>query len=366
MKKVFKSAAFLVATAGLIFNISCKKQLDNPINNSVALSEQEVSTSEQKVVGFLKNYTAVKNGAKIDGEAVTPENARWYFETTLNYCYGFTQDLLTNSRMDTVYVTLPETDAQGNISYNDLMDTYGSIIETVRDTYMTINMENKTLQFVMMNLDNNSARNEGSRVQVIMNTGSKDIDPGTPTPNPNPGPWYGIPFSLGDDWIWGLNRGKCDGSVLTSDAAQQLTEKVLNYDIANMLYYNPCPTCYTFIENPHTVYLFTGFHGTNDSIFHATGLTWEEVENYCIPYRDMNKYYAWIMQQSHYPGMIINPYGRDWYYKVQVEDSRCIDDRNGINNLWRIWHEITVINATRWWRKLDPSYPVPIDEIIHY
>jgi len=339
MKKVFKSAAFLVATAGLIFNISCKKQLDNPINNSVALSEQEVSTSEQKVVGFLKNYTAVKNGAKIDGEAVTPENARWYFETTLNYCYGFTQDQLTNSRMDTVYVTLPETDAQGNISYNDLMDTYGSIIETVRDTYMAINMENKTLQFVMMNIDNNSARNEGSRVQVIMNTGSKDIDPGTPTPNPNPGPWYGIPFSLGDDWIWGLNRGKCDGSVLTSDAAQQLTEKVLNYDIANMLYYNPCPTCYTFIEN----------------------LTWEEVENYCIPRHDMNKYYAWIMQQSHYPGMIINPYGVDWYYKVQVEDKYT---QNHNTSLYSAWHEITVFNCTRLWRKLDPSYPVPIDNEI--
>ena len=357
MKKVLLSVAVIAAMVGVVMS-SCKKDESTQQNKGVAQTEQSVSKSEQKIIDFLADFSAMKQGVKAEGEAVAPEEALWQWETTLNYCYGFTQDELVNGRLDTVVVTMPQPDATGNIAYCDLMETYSSIINAVREKYVAIDVKDKVLQFVMMSFEDGVSKSDNGGVRVIMNTGSRSAGPETPTPTPDPGPWYGRPFYNDDNWIWGMNLGKCDGSVLESDAAQQLTEKVLFYDLDHSLVYTPCPTCYTFIENPHVVQFYTGFYGAYDSVFCATGLTWDEVLSYCIPWQDMKMYYAWIMQKSHYPGMTINPYGYDWYYKVIVEDHKChCSDAH-----WKIWHEVSVINATRRWRRLDPSYPVPIDE----
>lgn len=358
MKKIFRTVALMVATAGMLLNVSCKKNEAAALINeaSAVQKEQSVSPAEQKVTAFLEAYSSMKRGAKAEGDPVTPEEARWQWETTLNYCYGFTQDQLSDMRVDTVWVSMPQADAQGNIAYADLLSTYGEVVSAVREAYKSIDMEGKTLQFVMMSLADGMERADGDRVCVVMSTGSRTNDNGSGTPVAYH--WYGRPFHAGDDWIWGLNLGKCDGSVHESDAAKQLTIKVGDYDMNHSLLYTPCPTCYTYIENPHITQFYTGCNGEYDSVFYATGLTPEEVRTYCIPSQDLNKYYAWIMLRTHYPDMVINPYGYDWYYQVLVTDGISIRQ----DKLWKIWHEVYVYNCTRWWRKLNPNYPVPIEE----
>ena len=140
MKKVLLSVAIIAAMLGVMMS-SCKKEESAQMKNGVAQTEQSMSPSEQRIIDFLADFEAMKQGAKAEGESVTPEQARWQWETTLNYCYGFTQTDLTSMRHDTLRVAMPKTNAQGNVDYTDLMATYNDIVSTVRNAYVNIDME---------------------------------------------------------------------------------------------------------------------------------------------------------------------------------------------------------------------------------
>ena len=91
MKKVLLSVAIIAAMLGVMMS-SCKKEESAQMKNGVAQKEQSMLPTEQRILNFLADYKAMKQGAKTDGEAVTPEQLRYLCETTVNYCYGFTQD----------------------------------------------------------------------------------------------------------------------------------------------------------------------------------------------------------------------------------------------------------------------------------
>lgn len=339
MKKVLLSVAIIAATLGVMMS-SCKKEESALMKEGVAQTEQSMSPTEQRVLDFLADYDAMKRGAKTDGEAVTPEQLRYLCETTVNYCYGFTQDPLTDVRMDTIHVAMPKTDALGNIAYNDQLATYGEIISAIRETYKSINMENKTLKFVMMSL-NNKAKDGDNDITIVMNTGrnTDGIDPQGP-------------FNVDECYLWGI-MGNLES---TNTAVWQEYLKVLDYDYQMMYYYTPCPTCTTWIDNiSDTTYY--GYLENNDSLFYATGLTLEEVLNYQLCYDDLNREYFFIVKRGHW-GQPTNLYNVDWYYYTNVFS-------NGApigHDLFSIWHYFTVFRCTRHWRHGDAPYPIPIDE----
>lgn len=345
MKKVLFSAAMFATIAGVMLMTSCKKQQDTIVKKDAAPFEQGVSGSEQKIIDFIDSYSAFKKGAKVEGESVSLEEARWQWETTFNYCYGFTQSHLLNMRADTVSVSVPEADGEGNISYSDLLGTYGAIIDAVRKAYANIDMDAKTLQFVMMDVEDSSR--DAMNVRVILNTGSDVVD-GVDTVYT--GPWYGVPFVYGECYPWGLA-----GPFSTMDnAAHQLQNKIEIYDANHSYYYVPCPNCYTYIENPHIVKQVYGC-STSDSLFYADGLTEEEANNYEICWRDLNRYYAYIIKLGHYEGMQTNAYNVDWYYKTTI----------GCDRSYRIpiciRHYAIVMHCTRLWRQYNNEYPVPFE-----
>lgn len=339
MKKVLLSVAIIAATLGVMMS-SCKKEESALMKEGVAQTEQSMSPTEQRVLDFLADYDAMKRGAKVDGESVTPELLRHLCETTVNYCYGFTQDHLTDVRMDTIHVAMPKTDALGNIAYNDQLATYGEIISAIRETYKSINMENKTLKFVMMSL-NNKAKDGDNDITIVMNTGrnTDGIDPQGP-------------FNVDECYLWGI-MGNLES---TNTAVWQEYLKVLDYDYQMMYYYTPCPTCTTWIDNiSDTTYY--GYLENNDSLFYATGLTLEEVLNYQLCYDDLNREYFFIVKRGHW-GQPTNLYNVDWYYYTNVFS-------NGApigHDLFSIWHYFTVFRCTRHWRHGDAPYPIPIDE----
>lgn len=349
MKKLLLGAVMIAAMMGVMMS-SCKKEESAQMKDGVAQTEQSMSPTEQKVLDFLSDYDAMKRGAKVDGESVTPELLRHLCETTVNYCHGFTQSYLTDVRNDTVYIPMPKVDGQGNIAYQDLLETYGNIVDVVRKAYKAIDLENKTLQFVTMSINGKGRDEDGENLVIVLRTGSDSE--GTETPDP--GPWYWIPFHYGECYVWG-NFGPFSS---TNTAVWWLQYWLNRYDLFHMLMYNPCPNCVTFIEDPYIFDTYIG-NGETDSIFFVTGIPYNEAVSYQICWQDLNRYHAYNVQLGHYEGMPTNLYNQDWYYKTEIraghrggEEDPCVS----------IYHIVDIWHAVRRWR-VDNSgtYPTPID-----
>ena len=344
-------AAMIIAATGAAIMVGCRKEESAQMKNSVAQTGQNMSPEEQKVLDFLADYDAMKQGMKAEGEPVCPEDARWYIETSMNYCHGFSHILTTNVRLDTVRVAMPKTDEQGLIEYENALETYDNIIDAVRETYKAIDMENKTLQFVMMSIEEGQNRDDSEEIVVIMNTGSETEYSG----DVEDFPWYGVPFAADLCLRW----GNLPYMTAANTACYWIQYWINFYDLTHQCYYIPCPTCYTyFLVDPHIVTSVYG-NANDDNTFYVEGLTYNQALNYEICTDDLNKYYTYFMLHGHEEGVCTNIYGVDSYYNTEIIDySKEISPNN-----WTILYIGYIYNATRVWRSdLIYPYPDPIDD----
>lgn len=340
--KTLVAAIMVVATCAAIL-VGCKKEESTQMKSDVAQTEQNMSPEEQKVLDFLADYDAMKRGVKADGETVTPEQARWQWETTLNYCHGYPLSYLTNLRVDTVSIAMPKADLEGNIAYEDYLATYGKIVDAIREAYKAIDIEEKTLQFVMMSLDDDMAK-DGDSVRVVLNTGSRTTDP--VIPDPVPSDWYGIPFFEDECYIWGL---------VENSAIDRLQLHVRNYDYNHSIAFEP----YYFIVNPYRHATYQG--GTDDWLFSANGITGNMIFNYYLCWEYLNWEFGRIMEHTHSPYMEIRPYGHDGYFDTHVYGKAQCENPFANPKLYDISHVIEVYYATIH-PIINTEYPTPIDE----
>ena len=86
MKRFTKTlvAAMIIAATGAAIMVGCKKEESAQMKDGVAQTEQSVSLDEQEIIDFLTDFKAMKQGAKAEGEAVKPEDARNQWETVFN------------------------------------------------------------------------------------------------------------------------------------------------------------------------------------------------------------------------------------------------------------------------------------------
>lgn len=354
--KYFVVAMIVVAATAAVL-VGCKKDEQTSGEQEKSVSgydeTQQPSESEDKIISFINDYEGMKKGEKAEGEALSLEEARWQWETTLNYCYGFTQSHLRDMRCDTVYVAMPKANTNDKIAYDDLLQTYADIIDAVREQYKAIEIEDKTLMFVTMSIEENTAKDADKNVAIIMNTGSDCLD----NMVENHTPWYGVPFQNNICWHWGLELGSCTYPyILHGDASDEIMNAIASYDRSHETPHVDCLNCETYVEDIHQVAIY-GWPNLEDHLFYAEHLTWDEVLNYCICPDDMNMYYAWIMEKTHYNGMIINPYDIDWYYYVDIRDCRY---NNNSGSDFTIYHIAIVSNGTRRFR-VNRGYPQMID-----
>lgn len=347
MRKILLSVAFFATIAGLLSFSSCKKQ-QNEFISDASRNEQGISQDEQKILDLIESFSEFKNGAKVQGDPLSVADACEQMETMLNYCHSFTQSQLYNMRSDTVFVALPQTDCNGNISYNDFMQTYGTLVDAVRNTYLDINMEEKTLKFVRISVADNNRNNEDN-VRIVLNTGSDTAVTDTIKIEP----WYGIPFHYGNCYLWG-NIGYCDPR---NTASAQINNAIQEYDMRHSLEYVSCPDCFTYIDNlSDSTYSAVDPSGQyKNNIFYIECDTYEELANYHICWTDMNRYYANYIKLGHYENMPPNVYGYDWYYYTSVRSSHYKDIEKDV---YVGKHSVTVYNCTRHWRHHD-DYPIP-------
>lgn len=359
MKRVTKIlfAAILAAATYAAIMVGCKKEEIANRNGVGTYPSQLMSASEEKVLDFLADINSTKRGMKVDGEALCLEDFLWYCETTVNYCYGFPDEIICDIRMDTIRVALPKYNKDGNFEYNDALEFYSKMVNALREAYTSIDIKDKTLQFVMMSIESYNAKDNPDDLVIIMNVGSNSNEnsPGSSSPDQ---PWYVGLFNKDDNWIWGFQLGKCDSTVLESDASDQLTLAIANYDFAHGSLSNPCENCHPyFLVGPNIEEMYVG---NADSIwpFYDSGLSLDETMTRCIPGEELEMYYENIMLNTHTESMETNPFGYYGYYETVVID--MIFGPLNYDN-YQILHRVYVLYATRAWRNDNGTYPIPID-----
>lgn len=98
-----------------------------------------------------------------------------------------------------------------DVNMTDLTDKFNEMIQEVSTTYQAVNFGEKGLSLVNLQEASVAENQLNFTVQVV--TGGKGEVP--------PSPVISGPFEEGDDWWYGEGEGKCDGTVLDGDAAEQ-------------------------------------------------------------------------------------------------------------------------------------------------
>lgn len=200
----------LLVTTTVLYN-SCRKNVATPFNETG--TTYNISSEQEKVLSFLERYEQYqKQPDKSEGDSVSLSQAVWYWDAAFNYQYGFPETYIENIQQDTFYLKRSDVNFNGFITENNLLQIYSEIIETARDRYVAIDLENKSLKYVIVQSVSGSKSGNDYEIEIILTIGEAKI-PQTITPQSI----YGQPYaSTGNRWPWGKIRK--DG-IDTSDYA---------------------------------------------------------------------------------------------------------------------------------------------------
>lgn len=278
---------------------SCKK--DN--ENGPEVNNQDQTT--QKLIEF-KNKLNSK-----DGSSLNIENATWHLEGLLNY-----ENANNNHDMNNInhhYDTLTYDFSGDIINYNELGVVY-------------IDLNKKLNQYILLNpnskfdlIDLNLVKSDNELTVVMISSF------GTSSAKLN----Y-QPFGSSDYWTWGNNTGKCDGSFVGTDAADQLKYR-FNNPIGNFVpgyytgivsvfeYYNSHPIPY-----PYRIFMTTG-HGSSPG-----------THGPCISPESLN----YFLGQFDYVKDINCPSGK------KFKNVNVLEDISTMGNNWAVAHYYQLFYGT--------------------
>lgn len=278
MNKLFSitiSAVLLTSLAATIL-VSCKKDTQEiEQRNSLISGKTEAQRVYEKIIKFHEACEAYHTKAKTDNGYVSPSEARSILDAAINYEFSYVNRHLEDTQLDTLRYSAPQTNSEGNIAINDLIDIYDSFA-------LSIENDKNSVNHFMINYPLNNIRNED--VEIIFTRG-------VPV-NPEPIPYLDY-FVEDDNWIWGMDNGKCDGSIRFSDAAQELTKKC-NAMLSNNTRDDidtASHNIFTFdIDYEIKTYdsLQSIVNGVDYWLFHAENVMHDDVSYYCITYDYLN------------------------------------------------------------------------------
>jgi hypothetical protein len=264
MKTRFSQFFAIMLLAGLLMQ-GCQKEPQS-VDSAGQADESVYTPKAAKLVAdinsFKQKMTAVRENPHLkSGEVMSKEEARWNIETLFNVTYGFPDLSYSKTITDTALVYLP-VDASGNALLEDVVAVYEEVLALVTDFYLAANFDEKG--FLFMQLKSGETINGQLEIKLEAVTGAR-----TNVPDP---PEEYKPFVDGDDWLYGDDLGKCDGSIDQSDAADQLQIIIRS----NITAWPEPPTGFRWIsENPFTITL-TGYEYTVDNdylIFYIENFT---------------------------------------------------------------------------------------------
>lgn len=334
MKSITKTIAFatlLIATASTIF-VSCKKDNDETFTQN---RQTEVKSEAQVVYEKVKRFESLRksyhSNSRSDNGTVPVSEARLILDASINYEYSDVNRYLEDRDLDTLYYTAPFVNSQGEVALNDLIDIYDRFSSDIEKMGNTVNLFMVTFP---------DANTRSKNIEIVFTRG---IPPVTPTPVPAP-----YPFGDDEDWIWGMDNGRCDIGGY-SDAAQELTKKLANAtsggNRGNSIPSQPSVPSDTAHMNPIIIWdvEYADIYPTDKLntegcaeywLFYAENVPVGDISTYCIDNLYLNCYYRSVIEHVlsetgcyHYSPNRNSPYREveiRWDYKTSVSDN-CYD-----------------------------------------
>ena len=281
MNKYFKLAALFVAAAISVAVVSCQK--DKETEEPVASQSQNSEAKEllNRIYTFQELRDDINSGAK-SGESMTLEELRDNIDLTFNFEHSQHATPFANATLDTFYVRMPQTDANGNVSAADAIATYNAFETSLENLLANVEDETNLAKNFSIKFPEMGAKNEDA-IQVIFTRGELGTSP-----------IHSGPFVEGDDYYWGKLLGYCEPrpGARNTDATVALTRLFqADSESANYLLYDIEYVGYT----PYFKEYYTpGYIYFCDSTL-TCGHNWlfldfgDEIEP-CIEYGEMNCY----------------------------------------------------------------------------
>ena len=339
-KYLFLAAIAIVAMIAVIF-FGCEK---DKTDSTTQLNKTETLELSSRIEEFQMMQELVDSGNKTD-DVMSVEEMRQILDIMVNYEHSRHMISCERNVLDTLYVTMPRVDQDGNVKATDVVATYESLVlELVKHIEMAQDGRNIPSYFsIVMPVGN---RGEWCIKVVFLRGAEKRETKNNRSICDDEGP-----FLDGEDyWYWGDSLGKCkyDPVTCTSDAAQQLSEEFEfvipaghqgeSYYIWNVVHaiYRPCSIPIPDINSDYYVdpdmedcadtWLFYYVSSNNDDLC----IFWDELNCY---WRSINRNIVAPSAPLHYyPGPTpvinipyhcchINSYGfndANYYYKVHA------------------------------------------------
>lgn len=199
-------ALVIVATAAIFF-VGCKKEKDKAVT-------QPEKTLMDKIKVFQTIRESVNSGIKTD-DVMTIEEMRQYLCLVSNYEHSEHETHCINTTLDTIYITMPEIDSNGNIHNVDVVTVYNEFEKALEECIASINDGRCVLGLFSIMLPRVAKDNNYIRIVFTRGReGEQKSDP--PTVN---GPIEDLCL------IWGLDLGYCDSNNhnIAWDAADELS-----------------------------------------------------------------------------------------------------------------------------------------------
>lgn len=268
-KYFIRMALGLVILITTIVVISCsEKETTQPAQHIENASSFETSI-QHFMNHWLQNY---KTSSQMLIDAALDS-----FELALNYKYGDATFQFSEFIIDTSKVQCQQL--YDSISNYDLLAAYNKCVDSLGVQYDRVDATSKQLVWAMITLD--TIIGTTVNISVIGGFGNGI--------NVNP------QFGIGDDWIWGMDLGKCDGTMVGLDAADPLMETVnsrkppilnghaiITYLIESQDFYGSYIYPYDFL-NPNDPI-------PNDYYRDFLMFSDKSLQIYCLDYNEMNFY----------------------------------------------------------------------------
>ncbi len=304
MKKTFFSIATLfVAAAISVAVVSCQKDNETENENQVVTKSANDESREllNRIYAFQELCDNVRSGAK-SGESMTLEQLRDDIDLTFNYEHSQHALPFANASLDTFYVRMPQVDANGNVSAAEAVTTYNAFETELAELMADVDDDSDLAKNFSIKFPETGAKS-GDAIEVVFTRGTED----------EKYPWF-APFEEGDDYIWGLNLGRCDhGLTEVTDAANELTKKIHQNSPASE-YYTPYKISYVKFT-PYEDSYYLGDHiYIEQKNYPYSNIYWQFClggdfeEEPCIYHYELNKAY------NNFYATHINPNGQYHYH----------------------------------------------------
>ena len=300
MKKMYKTvvmATLVVMTVAAIL-VGCKKEKNE--NTTAKANNSEASALLHRIEAFQALRDAVNAGAKTDG-SMTVEEMRQILDLTTNYEHSEHMAYCENTILDTLHVTMPAIDGEGNVSESDVVATYNAF-EMALERCMTAANDGRDVPSTFSIVMPEVGAKDDEDIDIVFVRGTESTERGTTSDGP---------FSK--DWFWGKGLGLCKPNPFNTDEGDATTRLTpyfafhpdpqhqgQTYILSNVIHtvYRPCQQLVPYITS---IYYVDTLMDCADTWLYCL-LTNDILDDRCLFYDDLNCYYESIMRNIVAPG----------------------------------------------------------------